>query len=131
MNLPRRIFTLSGVGITLLLIIPIAVFIADAFRNQNFLSYNFEYMEDPPKIIITINYNGGVALTNFNIKIMLSNNYIIEKYIDKLERGSSFSIEVPLTMNINDKIVPIEIKLSFKVIGIYLVEVDINEQIEH
>jgi hypothetical protein len=126
LRIAKLALSAAALGIAVLMLIPLLVFLLDSARNPELLRYEFEEREDPPRLTLLITYEGRVFLSDFNIRIVMSDGSSINTAIPRLEGGSSHAIDLPLSTE--QFISPVEIKVSFRIAGLYPLEVDVVER---
>lgn len=126
MRVTKLAFSIAGVGIAILIILPLVIFLYDSAMNPELLRYEIMQKEDPPREVLVIMYEGRIFLSSFNIKIIMNDGSYIEKTIPILEGGSSQTID--LSLDITRPVSPVEIKVSFRIAGLYALEVDMIER---
>jgi len=126
LRIAKLALSAAALGIAVLMLLPLLVFLLDSARNLELLRYEFEEREDPPRLTLLITYEGRVFLSDFNIRIVMSGGSSISTAIPMLEGGSSHAIDLPLSTE--RFISPVEIKVSFRIAGLYPLEVDVVER---
>jgi len=115
----------AGFGVGFLLALPLIVFVTDAISNPEMLKVDVSVEGDPPKAVLKVAYDGSVYLDGFTIQVKLSDGGTLSLALGRLEGGSSRSIELPISLVQTAEIE--EVSLSFRVAGIYAVEVRTTE----
>ena len=126
LRIAKLALSTAALGIAVLMLLPLLVFLLDSARNPELLRYEFKESEDPPQLTLLITYEGRVFLSDFNIRIVMSDGSSISTAIPRLEGGSSHTINLPLSAE--QPISPVEIKVSFRIAGLYPLEVDVIER---
>jgi len=126
LRIAKLALSAATLGIAVLMLLPLLVFLLDSARNPELLRYEFKKSEDPPRLTLLITYEGRVFLSDFNIRIIMSDGSSINTTIPRLEGGSSHAIDLPLSAE--QSISPVEIKVSFKIASLYPLEVDVVER---
>lgn len=121
LRVARAVLIIAGLGVTLLILSPLLLFLYDSARNPEIITYKLHTEGDPPHPVLNISYAGRVFLSNFTIKIILENGQTLEGGTRLLEGGSSLAL--PLPVELTEDFTPKEIEVSFKVAGLYQVEV--------
>jgi hypothetical protein len=126
LRIAKLALSAATLGISVLMLLPLLVFLLDSARNPELLRYEFKKSEDSPRLTLLITYEGRVFLSDFNIRIVMSDGSSINTAIPRLEGGSSHAIDLPLSAE--QSISPVEIKVSFRIAGLYPLEVDVVER---